>query len=325
MSLYLINEGKMLVRFLADPTETLFYPAIPGSTAYVHNDPGKDLKLLLKELITDLFTIRYKSFHFPVTQTIEAISGEKGLHTRVMLKSGIEISIEKLGVINQQQDSVTMVWSERSRCTVQMDANVEYRALDIYFRPELVNQLAAFLPELGGDFQDVTIRQVFPEPCPVSARVRKIITEILECPYDEPTSRFYFDLKVREYLFLLLEECRPVEIRGHRFTSFETSQIYRVRELLVSDLATPPPSLRVLAREVGINEFKLKAGFKHYFKMSAFEYLQAERMVRAEELLLTTNEPIKSIAKLTGFSSISSFIKSFRTHFGYTPGSLRRK
>jgi AraC-like DNA-binding protein len=81
----------------------------------------------------------------------------------------------------------------------------------------------------------------------------------------------------------------------------------------------------MLAKEVGMNDYKLKIAFRQLFGMGLFEYHLGLRMNEARRLLEETNKPVKAIAKLTGYSRITSFITTFRKFFGYTPSSVRKR
>jgi AraC-like DNA-binding protein len=71
------------------------------------------------------------------------------------------------------------------------------------------------------------------------------------------------------------------------------------------------------------------AHFSRVFRqMTGFhlpEYLNIKRMMLAKELLIRTSLPIHIIAERCCFTSVSHFYKTFRKHFGYTPGDYRKQ
>ena len=79
-----------------------------------------------------------------------------------------------------------------------------------------------------------------------------------------------------------------------------------------------------LAQEVGINDYKLKKGFKELFDVTIYDYLYKVRMEKARELLDEPDISIKEIAKTVGYRSASSFIEAFKKMFGETPSSWRK-
>lgn len=218
-----------------------------------------------------------------------------------------------------------MLWAESAECKCRFEKNIEYRTFDVFYSPLLYHQLIPFFPELNSLERDNQPKQLVDNPCFITPVMRDIARQIIECPFDERTQQFYFDLKVREYLLLMLEYTYHRTPSRYQFTPYETACIIKARKLLLEDLSKKPLSLRMLAKAVAINEFKLKAGFKQLFGTSVFDCLQEARMQKARELVLSTNEPLKQICVLTGYPRMTNFITAFRKRFGYTPGSLRRK
>ena len=320
MALYLINGERLLVNFQNDHSSIFSYPSFPGGR--IRRFQNEKANLLFKEVITDLFSIRYKIFQFSERQKIESVSDEIGIHSRVMLQNELNLSINPVGPLQQREGTISLLSGQLSSCRTTMEAGVEYRALDIYAREDLASQLAVFFPELEFDMEQV--RNLFPFPCFISPAVHKVIDEILDCPYDESTSHFYFDVKVREYFYLLLQDCTAKTKTKYRFTPYDIERLAFARELLLSDLTKPPLTIRQLAQKAEINEFKLKAGFIQLFKTGVFECFQRARMYKAKQLLLQTNKPIKEICSLAGYPRMTNFITAFRKFFGRTPGSLRR-
>jgi len=320
MALYLINEENELVNFQNDQSSILSYPAFPGGR--IRRFQNEIVNLLIKEIFSDLFSIRYKIFQFSQLQKIESLSNATGIHSRVMLQNELDLSISSVEEMHQREGTISLLSGQIGSCKAMMQAGMEYRALDIYAGNDLAYQLAHFFPEV--QFNSKQVRNILPFPCFISRDLHRIIDAILDCPYDEATSHFYFDVKVREYFYLLLKECAATKETKYRFTPFEMDGLVRAREILLSDLSKPPLTIRQLAQRVGLNEFKLKVGFAQFFKTGVFECFQRARMYKAKHLLLQTNKPIKDICSLAGYPRMTNFITAFRKFFGKTPGSLRR-
>jgi len=320
MALYLINGERQLVHFQNDHTSVLSYPAFPGGS--VRRFQNEKVNLLIKEILSDLFSIRYKIFQFSERQKIESVSDAVGIHSRVMLQNELHLSIDPIGRLHQREGTISLLSGQVGSCIATMEAGVEYRALDIYAGNDLASQLVRFFPEI--EFNTARIRNLFPYPCFISPALHKVIDAVLDCPYDEATSHFYFDVRVRDYFYLLLKECTAIKEMKYRFTPYEMDGLVEAREILLSDLSKPPLTIRQLAQKVGINEFKLKVGFAQFFKTGVFECFQRARMYKAKQLLLQTNRPIKDICSMAGYPRMTNFITAFRKFFGKTPGSLRR-
>jgi AraC-like DNA-binding protein len=323
MEFYLVNSTKTLIDFEPQQRAVLSHPLLTGSQVFHYQ--SSSLRLLVKELVTNLFTVRYNVFQFAKNQAIEFISRQRGIHSRVMLENDLHHSVSGIGTMHQQQESVAMIWSEEAKCKALFEAGKEYKTLDIYISPAMAEELTPYFPELPNVWKDETTKSLLPYPCFVTPPVKKVIDEILDCSYDAQSSPFYFELKVSEYFYLLLQNSLRLKRSPFRFTSYDAQQIFKGREILLADLEKPPLTIRELARKVGLNEAKLKAGFKHFFDTTVFECFQHARMEKARHLLLTTNKAIKEICQMAGYPRMTNFITAFRKYYGSTPASLRRK
>ena len=80
-----------------------------------------------------------------------------------------------------------------------------------------------------------------------------------------------------------------------------------------------------LARQVGINEAKLKEGFRELYNQSIHNYLQQLRLEKAKQLLLTTEKSVTDITYEIGYSHVKHFTTLFKKVIGITPTEWRKK
>ena len=140
----------------------------------------------------------------------------------------------------------------------------------------------------------------------------------------ENLRRFYFENKIKEFLFLILAQSSKKLPVQEKFPRHEVDAVHHARSIVLDDIEKHL-TIPDISKKVGLNEFKLKLVFKQVFGIGVFETLIQARMQKARSLILETDKPIKEVACLTGYERITGFISAFRKHFGYTPGSLRRK
>jgi len=120
-------------------------------------------------------------------------------------------------------------------------------------------------------------------------------------------------------------------IRGEKYSTSgelklsgnDLSKLHAARDIITENIQHPP-SLMELARMVGINDFKLKAGFKIEFSNTVFGYLNDLRLDMAKKDLLQKNKSITEIAYDTGYSSLSHFSNAFKKRYGVSPISAQR-
>ena len=79
-----------------------------------------------------------------------------------------------------------------------------------------------------------------------------------------------------------------------------------------------------LAEKVGLNEFKLKLGFRELFKTSPYQYLIQLRLQQAKSLLEDTDLTINEIADSVGFKSYNGFSTTFKRLYKLSPTHYRK-
>jgi AraC-like DNA-binding protein len=94
-------------------------------------------------------------------------------------------------------------------------------------------------------------------------------------------------------------------------------------ELMDHQFGDSSLSLESLAAKVGLSKYYFARMFKENLGESPGVYLQEKRMQTAMDLLLRTNQPVKEIQYLCGFSSYSYFLTVFRKFYGMPPGAVR--
>lgn len=105
--------------------------------------------------------------------------------------------------------------------------------------------------------------------------------------------------------------------------SSETTRdfITKAKLIISEEIATISPES--LARKVGIGYSKFRKIFKSYTGFSPGQYIYEIKMLKAKELLDTTDLSVKSIAIELGFGS-DYFVTAFKNKTGYKPGEYRR-
>lgn len=135
------------------------------------------------------------------------------------------------------------------------------------------------------------------------------------------TNRLLLYAYVLEYLnwyFHAFNSC----LGKQEFTQREYKQINVAHDYLLKDLSSAP-TIDWLAKQVGMNQNKLKKGFKKVFGKSIYAYFLAERMNKAKQLLVTNS--VTETAIIMGYSNISHFSSAFRKQFGVLPKEVRQQ
>ena len=97
----------------------------------------------------------------------------------------------------------------------------------------------------------------------------------------------------------------------------------RIEECISENFSNPDFSLATLAAHINISYHHLSHIFTDYMGDTFLSYLTKYRLEHAKDLLAQSNEKIDTIAKLSGFSSSNTFIKTFKKNYNMTPGQYR--
>ena len=152
------------------------------------------------------------------------------------------------------------------------------------------------------------------------------IHQILDCPYRGPLKRLYLESKALELITHNLAQFVSSECgfkNSSKLRPADIERIHEARDVLIRNMQNPP-SLIELARQVGLNDTKLKRGFRKVYGTSVFGYLRDYRFEHARHLLEERCMNVSEAAFAVGYSRLDCFISSFKARFGTTPGVYSR-
>lgn len=298
-------------------------PLLRGSTAI-------SAKTTLAEIVLQQLTGVDYYIRLSTGKLLKKISAKRwtaqyGLYSNFVLKNDARKELKSIGKFHLRKDQYICYLTKETNCSVIFEKNEDFSTIDFFYSPKLLQELVPFFPELEQLLQESPQTILNGKGGWSIPSMKEINNQILDCPYDETTRQFYYDIKVRELLYQLLETSFKRDIKSHQFTPFETARIHEARSILEKYIDKKPPSIRSLSKQVALNEFKLKSGFRKYFHSGIFEWLMELKMQHAKQLILNSNKPIKEIASLVGYPRTTNFITAFRRQFGVTPGALRRQ
>jgi AraC-like DNA-binding protein len=161
----------------------------------------------------------------------------------------------------------------------------------------------------------------------VDPGIHHVIDQIIHHRYTGDLQRLFLLSKSIELLVCCAESCERAT-KTQAQTPFLKSITDKEKILAARDLVNAridsPPSLSEIARTIGINEYKLKRGFKETFNTTVFGYLTAQRLHLARRYLLDTQKTAAEIAFELGYATPQHFNNAFKKHFGHTPQYVRK-
>ena len=136
----------------------------------------------------------------------------------------------------------------------------------------------------------------------------------------------YLEAKVLELLSLTIHQ-HSTDQQGNQegitLREADVQQLLEARNHIETHYIDPP-SLQQLAWQVGINEHKLKNGYKQLFHCTVYEHVREERMNQAKALIADGRWDISEVVRMVGYSNTSHFSARFKDTFGLLPKKFQQ-
>lgn len=222
-----------------------------------------------------------------------------------------------------------MIYSPGTANTFSND-ELETETVTIQFRPRtflaLTGSPGGMLGEFSGHVAGGRASVLARDSLVIDAALHGALHEIL-CPaFSGRMKHLYLLSKSMEILVMQSDAFMRRFLRKAGTTRVH-EDLERVRyagEYLLKRISDPP-NLTELARAAGLNEYKLKRGFREVFGHTVFGYLASHRLVRGRQMLLDTDLTVAEIAFELGYCSPQHFNNAFKKQFGAPPAQFARQ
>lgn len=153
--------------------------------------------------------------------------------------------------------------------------------------------------------------------------MQAVVQSMQDNPFTGGMKRLFLEARTMELMLLQWQQfnspAMPVKMPWRKE---DVEKMHLAREILQQRIQDPP-SLAELARLCGLNEFKLKKGFREVFGTTVFGYFNTLRLEQAHLLICNTSLSISEIAYQTGWAHPQHFNRAFKKHYGIPPGQVR--
>lgn len=200
-----------------------------------------------------------------------------------------------------------------------------FNTFDIHIPITFVKKWAGKNKGLDGflkEFENNRPAILYPQGMPITPAMQSIISQIINCPYKDISRSIFLECKVQELFCLQIEQTVNCLIDRNiiKFTSADIEKIHFAKSYIENNVSQQI-SIKKLSEISGINQQKLKEGFRHLFGTTVFGYAQEYRMIFAKQLLLDGLLPSEVYLKV-GYSNLSSFSYAFKLFYGFSPGQI---
>jgi len=210
----------------------------------------------------------------------------------------------------------------------ELSANVEYTYFMVVLSKEyyfsLIDRHSILHERFVKDIEKGQFTSFSTEDMAVTPEMRKVINDIRDSRQSGELKRLHTESKILELLMYQLEQLRnDSSIQKHEV--LKTGDFDRLEEArtILNERFVNPPTHKELAKEILLNEFKLRTGFKEYYGVTMYDYITRLRMEQARKLLLDERMSIYEVSGLSGFKHQANFSKAFKKYFGVLPSGIK--
>jgi AraC-like DNA-binding protein len=154
-------------------------------------------------------------------------------------------------------------------------------------------------------------------------KISEIIGAIRTCRFTGITRYLFLESKMMELFVLQMEQVQEaVNAKSDdHWTATDRDRLHAVKNYIENSYLEDF-TLKDLTYQFGLNEFKLKKGYKQLFQTTVFGHVHHLRMQKAQALLQDKAMNVSEAAFFIGYNNVSSFCTEFKKRFGYSPGKM---
>ncbi len=180
----------------------------------------------------------------------------------------------------------------------------------------LFSEEASYIPFLNSENQE---KKYYAQEA-VSPAIAVVLSQMMNYNLHPTIKKLYIKGKVYELVSLYFNKSTDADVEQCPFLVDEDNvkRIRRAKEIIIANMAEPP-SLKELAKEVGLSLKRLKEGFKQIYGDSVYSFLFDYKMEYARRLLESGQYNVNEIGLKIGYSTSSHFIAAFKKKYGTTP------
>lgn len=151
----------------------------------------------------------------------------------------------------------------------------------------------------------------------------QVLQQLIAHPYQGRLAAHYLENKIEELHLLHYQNwCTIKKQKRPKFHKKDQEALHEVKQFITAHY-NEDFTLQALAHRVGINQTKLKIGFKTLFGTTTFRYIHDLRMQKALDLIQSQNYTIYKIAELVGYKHSHHFTAAFKKYYGKLPTQVK--
>lgn len=200
------------------------------------------------------------------------------------------------------------------------DLHVLHLAIDRNYFINLIDGSEPWMDELRTTLYKQEV--VRPGSIDLVPKMKSVLSDLLQPTLTGNLRNLMLEAKVLELIALQLDQYRKDKSIQFCSNKKDREIFHAIQEHLTKTFAFDH-SLQSLSREFGINEFKLKQGFRQQFGTTVFDFIFDLKMKHARHLITEEGLYLHEVSRQIGYKNPNHFSTAFKKKFGFSPNSLK--
>ena len=149
-----------------------------------------------------------------------------------------------------------------------------------------------------------------------------------EMLFIDKATKEYTEALLNQFYILLMRKINKYVLRPSQTSDNDIISHSEKRRIWIEDYFHQYYPLSIteehMAEKIGLSKRQLSRVLREIYRKSFREILIEERLNRASQLLLTTEQSVEEISSAVGYTSVSGFYSAFKNKFGQTAGKYRK-
>jgi AraC-like DNA-binding protein len=283
--------------------------------------------VLIQYFKTNGFAIFQESYILNRFATFTSTDPNPCLHLRLQVNNSVRCQLGTPSGLQFHERAYNISYMPVLHKRMHFRKEGHYAAVEIHFHTDILEDLRPMFPVLSGLIENVHRQQpglLIPVNQVATPKMLSIMRDMLYSGYTGEILNTYLAAKARELLVMCLERIMNNPLPDPiRMPEKEIERIYEARDTILQNLAKEWTILE-LARNVGLTQYKLKAGFLDLFGTSVAVYQRDARMEKARLLLQDVSLSLPVIASMVGYTNPNSFSLTYKNYFGISPAAREK-
>ncbi|MCU7692910.1 helix-turn-helix transcriptional regulator [Haoranjiania flava] len=158
--------------------------------------------------------------------------------------------------------------------------------------------------------------------CPIMPAMLQCIKDLDSSLFTGSLQQLFLETKAADLFLQQVQSIINNPVITTKLNNRDISCLHEARLYIEKNYHTPCTIID-LAKIVGINQTKLKSGFKELFGTTVFGYVKDLQMEKARQLLVCEKLYVGEVADQIGYKHPQHFAAAFKRKFGILPSELK--